>query len=304
MKREMKMKKTTIVLILSITLLMGGNLQSASAANLDRVSFTLHLSITPSHLVEESQSHPIGYLFILNKNGVSITSDTDVEVLLSSDNQSIASVPEKITFPADSYYVKFDIITGEVGQTTITATINDHIGFADIRVGTDKNTLPDNLSLELNLPTDKMHVNSAMPFTVFLRTIEETDEKGKVVVEGTVIRAPYDIEIILDYEKSLATPNDDHLTIKAGDYYTWGTITTKEKVGNTFLRAIQPETQLDTAKSIEISSTLPAALSMNIYPYLIPAEIRRTIDIFVTVVDSDGEPTVASEDIPLKFFFK
>jgi len=43
-------------------------------------------------------------------------------------------------------------------------------------------------------------------------------------------------------------------------------------------------------------------LSMNIYPYLVPAEIRRTIDIFVTVVDSDGEPTVASEDITLKFF--
>ena len=171
MKRETetKMKKTTIVLLLSITLLMGGNLQSASAANLDRVNFTLHLSITPSHLVEESQSHPIGYLFILNKNGVSITSDADVEVLMASDNPSVASVPEKITLPADSYYVKFDVITGEVGQTTITATINDHIGFADIRVGTDKNTLPDNLSLELNLPTDKMHVNSAMPFTVFFK---------------------------------------------------------------------------------------------------------------------------------------
>jgi len=100
----------------------------------------------------------------------------------------------------------------------------------------------------------------------------------------------------------MATPNDDQLTIKAGDYYAWGTITTQEKVGNTFIRAIQADTQLDTAKSIEISSTLPSALVMNIYPYLIPAEIRRNIDIFVTVVDSDGQPTVASEDIPLKFF--
>ena len=304
MKRETKtkMKKTTIVLILSLTLLLGGNLQPASAANLDRVNFDIHLSITPSHILDDSQSHPIGYIYILNKNGVSITSDFNVEITLISDNPTIASVPEKVTFPADANYVKFDVTSVGVGQTTITATLNDKIGFADIRVGTDKNTLPDNLNLELNIPTNKMHVNSEMPFSVFLRTSEVTDEKGRVISEGTVVRAPFDVEIILDYEKSLATPNDDRLTIKAGDYYAWGTITTTEKVGNTFLRAIQAETQLDTAKSIEITSTLPAALSMNIYPYLIPAEIRRTIDIFVTVVDSEGEPTVASEDIPLKFF--
>jgi hypothetical protein len=141
-----------------------------------------------------------------------------------------------------------------------------------------------------------------MPFSVFLKTADELDERDRVLSEGAVIRAPYDIEIILDYEKSLAIPNDDRLTIKSGDYYAWGTITTQEKVGNTFLRAIQADTQLDTAQSIEITSTLPAALSMNIYPYLVPSEIRRTIDIFVTVVDSEGLPTVAGEDIPLKFF--
>jgi len=69
MKQETrtKMKKTTIVLLLSLTLLLGGNLQPASAANLDRVSFTVHLSITPSHVGEESKSHPIGYLYVLNK---------------------------------------------------------------------------------------------------------------------------------------------------------------------------------------------------------------------------------------------
>jgi len=66
MKRETKtqMKKTTIVLLLSLTLLLGGNLQSASAANLDRVNFTVHLSLTPSQVTGESQSHSIGYIYI------------------------------------------------------------------------------------------------------------------------------------------------------------------------------------------------------------------------------------------------
>jgi len=254
------------------------------------------------HILDDSQSHSIGYVYILNRNGVSITSDFDVDIMLISDNLAVASVPEKITFPADAYYAKFDVTAGRVGQTTITATLDDQLAFAEIRVGTDASTLPDNLSMKLNLPTNKMHVNSEMPFSVFLKTADELDNRGRVSSEGAVIRAPYDIEVILDYEKSLAIPNDDSLTIKAGDYYAWGTITTQEKIGNTFLRAIQAETQLDTAESIEITSTLPAALSINIYPYLVPAEIRRTIDVFVTVVDSDGQPTIASKDIPLKFF--
>jgi hypothetical protein len=176
-------------------------------------------------------------------------------------------------------------------KTTITATINEKQGFADISVGTDASILPDDLTLELHFPTDKMHVNSEMPFSVFLKTSE-----------GVIIRAPYDIDILLDYEKSLAIPNDDKLTIKAGDFYSWGTITTGQKIGTAFIRAIQEDTQLDTAKSISISSTLPAGLNLNVYPYLVPSEIDRNLDIFVSVVDSNGEPTVANRDIPLKFF--
>jgi hypothetical protein len=39
-----------------------------------------------------------------------------------------------------------------------------------------------------------------------------------------------------------------------------------------------------------------------IYPELIPAEIDRTVDIFVSLRDSAGNPTVAHRDIPLQFF--
>jgi len=75
-----------------------------------------------------------------------------------------------------------------------------------------------------------------------------------------------------------------------------------ERVGNTFLRAIHEESGLDIAKSIEISSTLPTTIQLSIFPKLIPAEVDRTLDIFVTVVDSDGNPTKTPDDIPLDFF--
>jgi hypothetical protein len=158
-------------------------------------------------------------------------------------------------------------------------------------IGTDETYLPDDLILELNLPTNNMHVNSEMPFTVFLKTDD-----------GVIVRAPNDIDIFLEYDELLATTNSQVLTINTGDYYTWGTLSAHDKVGNTFIRAIHEDSGLDVAKSIQISSTLPTSLKLSIFPKIIPAEFDRNLDIFVSVVDSDGNPTKTPNDIPLDFF--
>ena len=292
-KKEMeKNKKKAIVLLLSLTLFLSGNLQGASAANLDILSnYSIYLSISPSNIEEEPNADPYGYVYIVNRNGIPITSDFDVEITLTSDDPQIASVPETITFPGNASFTKFEIKTGLPGSTTIVATLNDKTDFKDILVGTESDFLPDDLILELNLPTPNMHVNSEMPFSIYLRTSE-----------GEIVRAPYDIEVVLDYEAKLATPNTEKLVIKKGENYAWGTIQTYEKIGNTFLRAIQVENQLDAVKNILVSSTFPTSLDLMIYPSLIPAEIDREAFIFVSLRDSYGSPTVAHRDIPLQFF--
>ena len=287
-----KNRKKTLVLLFSLTLLLGGTLPTASAVNLDALSnYSIYLSISPSHIEEDPNANPIGYVYIVNRNGIPITSDFDVEITLTSDDPQIASVPDKITFSANAGFSKFDIDIGETGTTTIVATLNDKTIFEDITVGTLENLLPDDVILELNLPTTKMHVSTVMPFSVYIRTFD-----------GEIVRAPYDIEILLDYEQNLATPNTEKLIIKKGENYAWGTIQTYEKIGNTFLHAIQPEAQLDAIKNIDISSTFPASLEIRVYPELIPAEIDRNLDIFVSLLDSNGNPTVAHRDIPLDFF--
>ncbi|QUC65259.1 hypothetical protein NsoK4_03120 [Nitrosopumilus sp. K4] len=288
----MKSKKSTIFL-LSLIMLMALNLQTSYGQNLSNLSdYSVHLGISPPHIESGLSSHPVGYVYVLNKNEVPITSTYDVEISLTSDDPQIASVPEKIILEANSEYATFDIKTGILsGTTTITAELNGKIDFKEIEIGTESTQLPDDMVLELNLPTDKMHVNSEMPFSVYLKTLD-----------GYVIRAPYDVEVIIDYEKTLAIPDSDKLVIKKGDYYAWGILKTNNKVGNTFLRAIQVENQLDTAKSIHVSSTLPTSLSISVFPKLIPAEIDRTVNIFVSLLDSDGNPAVAAHDIPLKFF--
>lgn len=288
----MKTKKP-IIFLLAITLLFAGNLQSASAQNLDALSdYSIKLAISPSHLESGVAEHQIGYLYVLSKHDVHITSTYDVPVSLSSDDPKIASVPKNIILKANEEFASFSVNTGDKsGKTTITATLNGKTTFQKIEIGIDKTYLPDDLILELNLLTTKMHVNSEMPFSVYLTTFD-----------GVLVRAPYDVEILLESEELLASPNSEILTIKQGDYYACGVLYANEKIGNTFLRAIHDESGLDVAKSIKISSTLPTALKLSVFPKLIPAEIDRTLDIFVTVVDSEGNPTKTPNAIPLTFF--
>ncbi|WP_297592449.1 hypothetical protein [Nitrosopumilus sp.] len=285
--------KNPTIFFLALIILIGGNLNSASAQNLEALSdYSIKLAIAPSHLESGAGEHNVGYLFVLSKHGVPITSSNDVPISLSSDDPTIVSVPNKIILKANAEFASFPITTTEKsGSTTITANLDGKITFQKINVGTDETYLPDNLVLEINLPTNKMHVNSVMPFTVFLKT-----------PDGFIVRAPEDIEIKLEYDELLASSNSESLIISKGNYYAWGILNSHEKVGNTFLRAIYEDAGLDVAKSIKISSTLPTGLKLIILPKLIPAEIDRTLDLFVSVIDSDGNPTKTPRDIPLDFF--
>lgn len=285
--------KKSLIFLLTIVVLLPLHLQSASAQNLDSLTdYSIKLSITPSHIDEGKSDHHIGYIFILSKSGTPITSSKDVMFTLFSDNPILVSVPEKIILKANEEYAQFDVSVGDLtGTAVITASLNSKTSSQKIQIGNNETHLPDDLILELNLPSDDMHVNSKMPFSVYLRTSD-----------NYIIRAPFDVDVNLEYEKSLAMPNSNTLTIKKGEYYAWGTLETHQKVGNTFLRAIQNESNLDTAKSIKISSTLPASLAINVFPKLINADVKKQIDIFVSVVDSDGNPTITPEDIELNFF--
>jgi len=290
MSKTQTTKAMIMLILLAVSIVSNTNF--AFAQNLDNSEYSIKLAITPSHLELSSGEHHVGYLYVLSKDGIPITSSNDVQIQLVSDHPEIASVPKEITLKANEEYATFEVMTKTVtGETFITATLNDKSDFQKIEVGNAETHLPDDLVLELNIPTENMHVNSIMPFSVYLKSLD-----------GNVIRAPFDIDVNLEYEKSLASPSTDVLTIKKGTYYAWATFETYGKVGNTFLRAIQSETGLDTAKKIKISSTLPASLKINVFPKLVSADFDQELDIFVSVVDSDGNPTITPNDIPLNFF--
>ena len=93
--------KTPIIILLAITLLFAGNLQPTSAQNLEALSdYSIKLAISPSHIEEGIADHHIGYIYVLSKNGVPITSSQDVRLILISEHPEIASVPNTVILKA------------------------------------------------------------------------------------------------------------------------------------------------------------------------------------------------------------
>jgi len=264
----------------------------AQSSVTDFSKYTVKLQLAPSNVDTKNTSHSIGYVNLINKNGFAIQAPQDLAIGLESSDPSIASVPGLVTIPKDHNFAVFDVRVGSIsGEAIISTTFNDKNDYADLIVGGIESSMPDDIQLRINLPTNKMHVNSEIPFSVYLETSE-----------GEIIRAPYDITIDLEYEISLLKPNKEKMVIKNGDYYVWGTLKTMEEVGNSFLRATFEKFGIDTAKNIEISSSLPTKLAIQIFPEKISANVESTIDVFVSVVDSEGLPAVTPEDIKLELF--
>jgi len=286
----MKKNYLPIVLFVAAILLPANIVPAFSQTILD--NYLVKISLSPSHVDELNSSHLIGYVNLVNKNGLALKAPQDIAIGLESDDPSIASVPSAVTIKKDHNFGVFEIQTGDKnGETIISTLFNDKIDFKKFRVGGSDNSMPDDIRLKLSLPTNDMHVNSEMPFSVYLQTDD-----------GNIIRAPYDVDVNLEYESSLLFTSVDNLKIKGGEYYAWGVINTNDEVGNGFLRASFERFGIDVAENIEITSSLPVALNIEVFPKKISADAERTIDVFVSLVDSDGLPAVTPEDVPIELF--
>ena len=253
---------------------------------------SVELRLAPSRVISEENEHLAGYVNLIDAKGIMIKPSKDVRIFLESDNSEIARVPEFVTIFSEQPYASFFIETfGDEGSSVISARFNDQTVSKKFFVGEKVPTLPDTLDIVINLPSNEMHVSSEMPFSVYL-----VDDEKKI------IQAPYDITIHFEYEDSLISLEDSSLTINKGNYYSWSTIFTKGNVGNAFIRATQDDLNIHSAKNIRISSSLPASLDIDIFPKFVPKEVDRTVEVIVSLVDADGNPTLATEDIPLEFF--
>lgn len=273
-------------------LLLISILASSPLAQIDAQTasaFTINLNLAPSIIESGSGTHSIGYVSIKKSDGIPIPSPSDLEIQLASSDPSVAAVPSSVVIPRGHDYARFDVTTGIDGQTEISAKYQSQASSQKFRVGEIPVIIPEDAELKINLPSSLMRVNTEMPVAVFLQ------------YNGTVLKAHKDIAINFEYEKSLIIPGNDKIIIKKGDYYALTTVKTLEKVGNAFIKASAPEFRLNSAASIQISSTAPASVRINVFPTFI-AHSEKKFDLAVSLHDSAGFPTVATDDIKLDLF--
>ena len=288
-----KLKNKSITTLFLTLILISGYVSAAAAQSsiLSLENLNVELRLVPSHVAGEG-TYSIGYVNLVNKNGILVKPNEAVTIELKSENPSIAAVPPDVTITANNNYAMFEVqVEDSKGETTISASINGQTVFQNFIVGDVINEIPNDVELVIHMPSKEMHVESEMPFSIFLQT-----------TAGKTIQAPYDIEVNLDFEESLMRLSAERLVIEKGAYYAWGIITTNEKVGTAFIRAAQNEFNIHSAQNIKISSSLPTGLKVNVFPKIVASEIDRHIDVIVSLVDSEGLPTLAQEDIKLEFF--
>lgn len=254
----------------------------------------LDLAFAPSVIEAGTASYPIGYVrLISNSTGEPILAATDLEVGLLSADASIAFVPSRVTIPAGSDYVRFNVEVSDLaGQTDISALYGDKKVTRTFKV-VDAVSLVEDVDLMINLPSDKMQINSKVPFSVYLES------------NGNILQAPKDIMVQFEYESSLLRLDAANVIIKKGSYYAVNYVQTLEKSGNAFIKA-ESNAGMDgqlisTVTNVAISQTQPASLKVYVYPDKVGLN-EKTIDIFIGVVDAAGQPTLASEDIKLDLF--
>jgi hypothetical protein len=249
------------------------------------------LSFAPSAVEAGPATYQIGYVrLVSNSTGEPILAPSNLEVQLLSDDASIAFVPSRITIPAGSDYARFNVEVSDLtGETEISALYGERTATKTFRV-VDALNLVEDINLIINLASDKMQVASVMPFSVYLEN------------NGNIMQAPENIAVNLDYENSLVQLDSSTLVIKKGSYYATGTITTLEKSGNAFIKATADVGEpLSTVTNVEISQTQPASLKVYVFPDKVGLN-ENTIDIFVGVIDANGQPTLAADDIDLELF--
>jgi hypothetical protein len=251
----------------------------------------IQLGLSPGVVERGLASYDVGYVqLISNMTGEPILAARDIEIELSSRNTRVATVPPTVVIAEGSDYAQFRVgVSDVVGESDITALFGNHIVTKTFRVVEAGSQIPTDITLVVNLPSEKMQIGSEMPFSVYLEN------------SGGIMQAPEDVIVTFDYDRSLLKVSSSTVTIKKGEYYALATVGSLEKSGNAFIKAYTTNPSLDSVSTIRISQTQPAALKTYVFPEKVGVN-EKTIDVFVGLVDSSGNPTVAASDVRLDLF--
>ena len=107
---ERKITRTLgLVFIISIFLIVGQITIASSQILSDPVNLSFRLELAPAHVESGKNVHSIGYVYLINKQGIPIAPTVDTTIKLESEDTRLASVEDSVTINANESYAIFDV---------------------------------------------------------------------------------------------------------------------------------------------------------------------------------------------------
>ena len=257
------------------------------------------VTVIPPVLPADGGTYPALVISLVDAGGAPTLSLSDVTILLSTTNSTIASVPSTATVSAGHNFVQVSVTTSTTpGTTTLTATGN---GLATKQVPL-QTVVPTAGASILGLYTSPDASLLALQGSDGVYAVELQTAGGK---PGTVSAAT---DVMITSSNGSLIPRTIDLTIPAGSSVAYGAITVNDS-GTATLTAIAHQLATGTAKLVVASSSL--ALGLTVTPAETPishsAEVTATLTVLgmpvpganVTLTVTGGSllPTAFSTDV-------
>jgi hypothetical protein len=268
--------KILIVFLIALSFLV-------PAAAWGQQNYQLVLEVAPSPLPADGGQYPL-YVYLLDSEGLPIKTPQDITISLFSTNPKIVSVPNTVTLPKGSYYVRAYINTTDLpGDCTITA-VAEGVTSGSISLTT---VYPVGYPVKLGL--------YAKPSLIL------PDEDSTLVVQledwmGHPVKASRSTYVRLTLSDSDLGDIPSVAVIKKGESRTEVSFSPKGIVGVAKITA-SAIGFIEATTDIQIKAAEPKALKLFAAPDVLLADGINIGYVAVMIVDKDGYPTLAKEDV-------
>ncbi len=243
----------------------------------------IDLVILPS-TVHINDGIAYGFVVLRGFNNEYIIADKDINIDINVSNDKIASTPSNIIINAGEYYAQFPIYIHSSGEAIISVSYGNLSASKSIRVF--DNTTDQEIMLSITSVSDKMLINSELLVFISLR-----DSHGRTII------ADKDITLNISYPKELIV-TDDNVVIRKGYSHTTLIVRSYEHTGIAYVVATTniDGKEIRVSKTIVIESNKPERLKIHVFPPVLE-EGLRSINILITLLDSNDRPVRADKDI-------
>jgi len=226
---------------------------------------------------------------ILNLEGTPYNTLQDVNIVLSSSNETILTLQEAVTIEKGTNYVEvpFTINSEVPGEVTVFAHASNFEPGSDVVTTMNETGAPDGLRLyfgpSILLPDQSSHDI----VTVQLMDLDGKPAEAKTNTVVTMTSSNLNIATV-----------DRTMTIPRGSYHATAQVRTRYVNGETTIAASSPS--LDPQQGLlTVQGAVPKILEIYTIPNMVIADGSSNEIITIQVQDEDGYPIKTERDIPL-----